>query len=284
MKRSSLCCSRSARTSAKRFQPDDAQRQRPLAHAATFRRADGAAAHSRHSTKRARPSMVPPIMTFSSTDASPMMRGVWKVRAMPRPARVCGAPRGSATSPSRTVARCGRVVAGDDVQRRGLAAAVRADQPVHLRPAAISQVEPVDRAHAAEAQHDAAADAIGCAARPCVEQRGQQVRARHDGAVASERLAVLEIQQVGDAAGHQQHDHQQQRGIEEGGPRDQRRGEFRQHGQQDGAEQRAEDGAAPADQDGDEEQDRQVEGEGVGRDVGLQRGEQPAGDRRRRRR
>jgi len=37
------------------------------------------------------------------------------------------------------------------------------------------------------------------------------------------------------------------------------------------------DGAAPADQDGDENSNRQVEGEGVGRDVGLQRGEQARG-------
>ena len=35
------------------------------------------------------PSIVPPIMTFSSTDAEPTMRGVWKVRAIRMCARRC---------------------------------------------------------------------------------------------------------------------------------------------------------------------------------------------------
>ena len=43
-------------------------------------------------------------------------------------------------------------------------------------------------------------------------------------------------------------------------------------------DERAEDRCRYADQDGDEEQHREVEGEGLGADVGLQRGEQPAGD------
>ena len=47
-----------------------------------------------------------------------------------------------------------RVVAGDDVQRRRLAAAVGADQAVHLAGADL-EVEPVDGPHAAEMQRDA---------------------------------------------------------------------------------------------------------------------------------
>jgi hypothetical protein len=94
--------------------------------------------------------------------------------------------------------------------------------------------------------------------------------------------AVPKIQHLGNAAGHDQHDGEQQRRIEERGPGDERGGELGQRGQDDRAEQRAQDGAAPADQDGNEEQHRQVEGEGVGRDVGLQRSEQAAGDARQR--
>jgi len=45
-------------------------------------------------------SMVPPIMTFCSTEASPIRRGVWKVRAMPRKARNAGMPGGNASSPN----------------------------------------------------------------------------------------------------------------------------------------------------------------------------------------
>ena len=75
-----------------------------------------------------------------------------------------------------------------------------------------------------------------------VEQSGQQRRARHNGAVALQWPAVGEIEQGAwrsrPGTTHE-HDDQQQRGVEEGGPGDQRCGEFRQHGQDDGAEQRA---------------------------------------------
>ena len=53
--------------------------------------------------KLALPSIVPPIMTFCSTEASPITRGVWKVRAMPRAARNTGMPGGSASPPSAIV-------------------------------------------------------------------------------------------------------------------------------------------------------------------------------------
>ena len=106
----------------------------------------------------------------------------------------------------------------------------------------------------------------------------QQLGTRTYLAMLLERSAVLVVEHLGDAAGHDKHDHEQKHRIEEGGPRHQRRRELGQGGQDDGAEQRSEDRAAPADQDGDEEQHRQVEREGVGRDVGLQRREQAARD------
>ena len=112
-----------------------------------------------------------------------------------------------------------------------------------------------------------------------VAERG---RARHDGAVAGERTAVAEIEQCRDAAGHRQHDRQQQHGVEERRPCRQRGCDLRQDGQYDGPEHRAQDRAASADQDRNEEQDRQIEGKSVRRDVGLQAREQSAGDGRQR--
>ena len=139
------------------------------------------------------------------------------------------------------------------------------------------EVEPVDRTHSAEAQrHLIQRQSAGIGRR--AEQRFEQFGPRDDGAVALERAAVLEIQDLGNSAGDREHDDEQQYRIEKCRPRDQGCGKFRQHGQENGAEQRAENRAAAADQDGDEEQDRQVERERVRRDVGLQRGEQPAGN------
>ncbi len=191
--------------------------------------------------------MVPPIMTFSSTEASPTRRGVWNVRAMRMRARACADERWQHRAVELRGAALRRVVAGDHVQRRGLAAAVRADQPVHLA-GADRQVEAVDRAHAAEAQrHLLECQRARLAVLP--EQARQQIGARDDRAIALKRTAVLEIEKLGDAARHRQHDDEQQHRIEEGRPRDQRRGELRQHGQQNRAEQRPEDRAASADQD-----------------------------------
>ena len=168
------------------------------------------------------------------------------------------------------------VVAGDHVERRGLAAAVRADQAVHFG-GADGEIEAVDGAHAAEAQRDVLElHRARIGAWP--EQALEQVGPRDDGAIAFQRPAVLEVEQLGDAAGDQQHDGEQQHRIKEGRPRDQRRGEFGQDGEQDGAEQRSQHRAAPADQHRDEEQDRKLDRERVGRDVGLQRREQPARD------
>ena len=141
------------------------------------------------------------------------------------------------------------------------------------------EVEPVDRAHPAEAQrHFFQRQGAGIGRR--AEQRFEQLGPRDDRAVALERAAVLEIQDLGNSAGDREHDDEQQHRIEKCRPRDQGRSKLRQHGQKNRAEERSENGAAPADQDGDEEQDRQVERERVRRDVGLQCGEQTAGNRR----
>ena len=170
-----------------------------------------------------------------------------------------------------------RVVARDNVQCRGLAAAVGANQSVHLTGPNL-EIETVDRTDPAEAQrHLFQRQRAGIGGRG--KQPRNQVGARNDRAVAFERAAVLEIQDLGNSAGNHQHDDEQQHRIEKRRPRDQRCCEFRQHGQQNRAEQRPENGASPPDQDGDEEQDRQVEREGVRRDVGLQGGEQAAGNR-----
>ena len=115
------------------------------------RRGDGAAGASSDSAKLPWPSIVPPIITFSSTDAAPISRGVWKVRAMRCRRAQCGArERQVGCRPACTLPCLRRVVAGDHVQRRGLAAAVGADQAVHLARPDL-EIEPVDRPHAAEA-------------------------------------------------------------------------------------------------------------------------------------
>jgi len=71
MKRSSLCCSRSARTSASASQSDDAEQRARLGGEPAFILPVAGRVKSA-SMKVALPSMLPPIMTFSSTDASPI--------------------------------------------------------------------------------------------------------------------------------------------------------------------------------------------------------------------
>ena len=71
-------------------------------------RGAGAAARAGPRGSSPLPCTVPPIMTFSITEASPTMRGVWNVRAMPRRARVRGSPGSSSPSPRRTRPSCGR--------------------------------------------------------------------------------------------------------------------------------------------------------------------------------
>ena len=62
---------------------------------------------SNDSTNVPSPSMVPPIMTFSSTEAEPTMRGVWNVRAIRMCARRWRANAGSAAPFSLTAPGCG---------------------------------------------------------------------------------------------------------------------------------------------------------------------------------
>jgi len=61
---------------------------------------------SNDSTNVPSPSIVPPIMTFCSTDAEPTMRGVWNVRAIRICARWWRSKTGSAAPFSLTAPRC----------------------------------------------------------------------------------------------------------------------------------------------------------------------------------
>jgi len=149
--------------------------------------------------------------------------------------------------------------------------------PVHLA-GRQAQAQPVYGPHRAEGQlhpgqHQVSHRALrrrGVA----LQQARQQRRPRHHLPVGVQRTPAGAVQQLRNAAGRQQHDPQQQRRIQEGGPGHERRGQLRQHCQQHRRQQRTQNGAAVADQDGGEEQYRQVGGEGVRRDVALQRGEQ----------
>ena len=279
MKRSSLCCSRSARTAASASSPTARSAASPP-RAAAPRRAGGAAATSSDFDEAAaavdRAADHDVLQHRRLADQARRLEGARDAAAR---ARVCGAPCAQRRARRAHAAPAsGAVVAADHIQRRGLARAVRPDQSVHLAGPDL-EVEPVDRAHAAEAS-TTPRSTIGSRAAPWFSSSASRAGRGTMARLLSSGLRLAKSSRSAMPPGISQHDDQQQRGVEEGGPRDQRRGELRQHGQDDGAEQRPEDRAAPADQDGDEEQHRQVEGEGVRRDVGLQRGEQPAGDRR----
>jgi len=62
---------------------------------------------SSDSTNVPHPSMVPPIITFSSTVAQPTMRGVWNVRAIRLWARASRASGANAAPFNLTAPRCG---------------------------------------------------------------------------------------------------------------------------------------------------------------------------------
>src|SRR5581483_12345459 len=84
-----------------------------------------------------------------------------------------------------------RVIARYDIERRGLAATVRADQAVHLAVPDF-EIEPVDRAYAAEAErHSFERERAG--RRRSAQDARQEIGPRDDGAAAFERTAVLEI-------------------------------------------------------------------------------------------
>ena len=84
--------------------------------------------------------------------------------------------------------------------------------------------------------------------------------------MARKRRAVPKVEQLRDPARDGEHDHEQQRRVEEG-PGDQGSREFGQRREGHRAQPRTEDRAASADQDGDEERHRQIEGEGARRDT-----------------
>ena len=92
-------------------------------------------------------------MTFSIALASPTMRGVWKVRAMPSAARACGVPNVSAADPIRASPACGTPKPEMTLSVVVLPLPL-ADQPMHLAAPEV-EIQPVDRAHAAKVQADA---------------------------------------------------------------------------------------------------------------------------------
>ena len=73
-----------------------------------------------------------PTSTFSKTVSSWKSVVAWKVRTTPRAAIRLGRSPGYLAAAEHDVASGRLVVAADDVEGRGLAGAVRADQPVDL--------------------------------------------------------------------------------------------------------------------------------------------------------
>ena len=142
MKRNSLCCSRSARTAASCSSPtaDSASIavSRSILRRARWRGSDeqrfdeGALAVDRAADHD----------VLQHRGLADDARGLERARDAHVRARVWRASAGSAAPFSCTLAALRRVVAGDHVQRRGLAAAVRADQSMHLRRAGSSRSRP----------------------------------------------------------------------------------------------------------------------------------------------
>ena len=270
MKRSSLCCSRSARTAASASSPTArSASMRPRAQRAP-RRAGAAAGPAAASTKLARPvDGAADHDVLQHRGLADQARRLERAGDARRGARLRRRPRGSACAAERDRARLAA-----RRSRRSTFSVVVLPLPFGpispcTSPGCRSQVEPVDRAH--RRRSSARRRAARSAPRP---RRGRSSAGSSSGrgTMARSVSSGRRLPKSSSSAmppGHQQHDHQQQRGVEEGGPGDQRRRELRQHGQQDASPSSGpEDRAAAADQDGDEEQHRQVEGEGVRRDVG----------------
>ena len=132
------------------------------------------------STKLACPSMVPPIITFSQHRGfADHARGLEGAGDAARGAQRRHARRQLVVA-ERHGAALGGVIAGDHVERRGLAAAVGADQAVD--PAGLHvEIEAVDGADIAEAQRDAAQAerlAAGALAQRCRRARPDAARWR----------------------------------------------------------------------------------------------------------
>ena len=108
-----------------------------------------------------------PIITFSSADRLANRRMFWKVRAMPSAAMRSGVePLERARPRSATVALVLAVDAGDHVEERGLAGAVRADQAVDLALAGCAKVTSESAVRPPKRLRDA----------PDLEQRGAAAR------------------------------------------------------------------------------------------------------------
>src|SRR5262249_29156838 len=93
-----------------------------------------------------------------------------------------------------------RIVPGNHVERGGLAAAVGTNQAVHLAGPDL-QGKIIDRANAAEAQRHAL-EREHSGGRVGVAQAPQQLWTRADFAMALKRPPVLEVEHLGNAAGH----------------------------------------------------------------------------------
>ena len=78
----------------------------------------------------------------------------------------------------------------------------------------------------------ATCSSVSAPRRRAASRRAQQLGTRHDRAIALSGRRFLKSSSSAMPPGIDQHDDQQQHRIEERRPRDQRRGEFRQHGQQ----------------------------------------------------
>ncbi len=87
------------------------------------------------------------------------------------------------------------------------------------------EIQPVDRAHAAKVQADAGQDERRAVAIVRC-QRAQGGKIGRDLPSCGERVARGEVEQVGDPARNREHDHQQQRRIEERRPGYERGGEL----------------------------------------------------------
>ena len=175
MKRNSLCCSRSARTSA-----SVRGRRRRAARGpwprASARRAGGAAATA--ALRRRSPL---PSMRAADHDVLQHRGLADHARRLEGAGDAAGGARGRHARRQRVVARShrarlGGVVAGDDIEGRGLAAAIGADQAVNLAGRDV-EIETVDRAHGAETEHDAA-QTKSPFARASAQDLGQQGRPR----------------------------------------------------------------------------------------------------------
>ena len=136
---------------------------------------------------------------FSSTVSSENTRARWNVRASPARARRVGSGRRTALPAKRHGARVGRQVAGDQVEGRGLARAVRPDQrgDASLLDREAAAVDGRDAAEALRQSVDARAGRSWCrhrlarlgrrGARACASRAGRRARGGSRAAAAASR-------------------------------------------------------------------------------------------------